>query len=266
MGWLIFAAIFVWLAFSMNASQQKRARLKEQNRGKTFREQIHDENEPLDDDVWDTTTEFVPSHPKPISATLALHYRDAKGAVSERVVVVRECDTTNPAGYLLGVCQLRNAFRTFRINRIEKAVDVDTGEIIRDIPAYAQQKYQNSPAATIEKLLNESMDVLRCLFYIAKSDGRFTAKEKMLFLDYCHHASGNTDLTVKDIESICRDMPMASMQAYRLICGRLTQLPAVDRAKVLEIAQAMVASERTIAPEEQQALDYLTKRLSAAPA
>ena len=111
------------------------------------------------------------------------------------------------------------------------------------------------------------MDALRCLFYIAKADGRFTAKEKQVFLDYCRRATGDDRLTIGQINKACEYLAAPSKQAFKLICGRLGKLDEDCRSAVLEAAEAMIATEKTIAPEEAEALAYLKKRLAiTAPA
>lgn len=216
----------------------------------------------LDSGKWDTPSDLVPSNPRPIQATLRLSYRDAAGATTERHVTVRECDTTNPAGYLIGHCQLRDSIRTFRMDRIKRAIDVETGEVIGNLNEYAAKKYASSPIASLDALLADSADALRALFYIGKADGRFTAKEKQIFLTYCQQATGDDRITLKQIENACRYIPIPTMQAYKLICGRLAKLGEAKGAAILQAAEAMIATEKTIAAEEAEALTYMKKRLA----
>lgn len=217
-------------------------------------------DEALDRPGWDVAAAYAPSNPKPIDASLKLHYRDASGTTTIRVVQAQECDTTNPEGYLIGYCELRQDIRTFRIDRIQRAIDMATGEIIDDLCAFAEASFKASPAHSIIQLLDDSADALRGLFYIGKADGRFTKKEKELFLAFCHHASGDARITIKQIEDACAYLPQPSMQAYKLICGRLAQASDELKAGVLQTAEAMIATEKTVAPEEVEALAYMRKR------
>lgn len=227
----------------------------------TITHSTHDTSN-LDSPQWDTAAEYAPSDPKPVAALLLLTYRDGNGQGTERQVQVRECDTLNPAGYLTGICQLRGAFRTFRIDRVERAVDMETGEIIENIPAWAQTRYLESPAYAIEQLLSTAADAMRALLYIGKADGRFTKKEKEIFLTYCQAKSGATHITQADLDRACAALPLPSMQSFKLICGRLAKLPQSERTAVLEACEQMVATEKKIAPEEAAALDYMRKRLT----
>lgn len=215
----------------------------------------------LDEQCWDVAAEYAPSDPKPVGGLLKLKYEDAEGRVTEREVQVRECDTTNPAGYLTGHCRLRNEFRTFRMDRIKRAIDMETGEVLDDLPAWALAHYEASPAYAMEELLSTATDALRALFYIGKADGRFTKKEKAVFLQYCQAQSGADHITLADIDRACASLPLPSMQAFKLICGRLAKLDTSNRNAVLEACELMVATEKKIAPEEAEALAYMRKRI-----
>ncbi len=215
----------------------------------------------LDEQRWDEAAEYAPSDPKPVGGLLKLKYEDAEGKVTDREVQVRECDTTNPGGYLIGICQLRNDFRTFRIDRVKRAVDIETGEVLDNIPAWAMARYKASPTYAMDELLSTAADALRALFYIGKADGRFTKKEKAVFLQYCQAQSGANHISPADIDRACASLPLPSMQAFRLICGRLAKLDEAARIAIIEASEQMVATEKTVSPEEAEALAYMRKRI-----
>ena len=215
----------------------------------------------IDDARWDVAAEYAPSDPKPTGGLLQLKYQDANGSQTAREVQVRECDTLNPAGYLTGHCQLRDEFRTFRMDRIKQAIDMETGEVIHDLPAWAMARYKTSPAYAMEELLSTATDALRALFYIGKADGRFTKKEKAVFLQYCQAQSGANHITLVDIDRACAALPLPSMQAFKLICGRLAKLDAATRIAILEASEQMVATEKKVSPEEAEAIAYMRKRI-----
>ena len=157
---------------------------------------------------------------------------------------------------------MRNAIRTFRLDRIQHAVDLETGEIIPDMTAYAAQKYAESPTASLDKLLGDAADSLRALFYIGKADGRFTAKEKKIFLDFCQAAAGDARITQRHIDDLCAQMDIPTQQSFKLICGRIAKSGHEKGQQVLRAAEAMIATEKTISGNEAEALDYLRRRLA----
>jgi len=257
MGWLIVTALGVIAYFWWKNTTEQRKKTS------TIRAKSEGLTESLDGDNWDTPTDLIPSNPKPVRVTLRLSYQDASKKISERLVDVKECDTTNPAGYLFGFCHLRQSVRTFRIDRIQQAVDVETGEIITNLSAYANQKYEESPIASLDRLFADSIDAIRGLFYIGKADGRFTAKEKQIFLHYCQTAANDSSITMSQIDAACKNLPTPTKQAYKLICGRLAKLDERQRAAILAATEEMIATEKTISGEEAEALDYMKKKLGS---
>jgi len=162
-----------------------------------------------DDDDWsdqdwdrdlDTDTDEPDYCPKPVAAILEIQYRDSKGQTTGRQVEVKECDTQNPAGYLYGYCLLRQQLRTFRLDRIVRATDIETGEVIESITEWARRRHEESPDHAMESLFASATDTMRALFYLCKADGRFTQKEKALFLDFCQEKLPGHVLGITDIE------------------------------------------------------------------
>lgn len=222
-----------------------------------------DYDEPEDEPDW-TTQEFKTAYrPRPVKAQIKIHYTDSKGETSERVVDVRECDTWAPDGYLNGFCHTRGAVRTFRLDRIESAIDVETGELIHNLNDYANKKYEESPIAAVDKLFETHSDALRVLFYIAKADGRFTAKEKDIYLDYCRSVHPDDRLNTQVIDSALKWVDIPSAHSYKVICGKLAKLDTQTKGAIIEAAEAMIATQKTISPEEEMAISYMKKRFAA---
>ena len=218
----------------------------------------------LDAADWSLPRDVVLSQPKPVQAHLRIGYRDSVGKITERNVAVKECETQNLGGYMIGFCELRQSIRTFRLDRIAQATDLETGEVIRDVREFAARRYAESPIAALDALLEKSADPIRALFYIGKADGRFTAKEKQIFLSYCQSAAGDERITMRQIEDICKQMSVPTKQAFKLICGRLSKLEPTERSAILNAAETMIAIEKTVSVEEAEALAYMRKRLAVA--
>ena len=63
---------------------------------------------------------------------LFIRYKDSNGVESERKITEVEVREE----YIVGVCQLRQENRTFKISRISSVIDLTTGEEIEDIYAF----------------------------------------------------------------------------------------------------------------------------------
>lgn len=73
----------------------------------------------------------------PVDATIHIHYKDSAGDKTERDVLVTRYHPDN--GYFVGFCYLRKKRRTFRIERVIEAVDLDTGELIHGLRSFFRQ-------------------------------------------------------------------------------------------------------------------------------
>jgi len=78
-------------------------------------------------------------------ARVFIQYRDEIGTASERVIdiigfVPNDEATYRPIQRIAAWCELRRAYRTFRVDRIGAAADPDTGEVIEDVDDWIRQR------------------------------------------------------------------------------------------------------------------------------
>lgn len=220
-------------------------------------------DEPEDEPDWSAEDFKTAYRPRQVKAQIKIRYKDSKGETSERVVDVRECDTWAPDGYLNGFCRMRGAIRTFRLDRIESAIDIETGELIQNLNDYADKKYEESPIAAVDKLFEDHFDALRVLFYVAKADGKFTAKEKDIYLDYCQKVHPDERLNTKVIDSALKWVNIPTRHTYKVICGKLAKADDLQKSAIMEAAEAMIATQKTVSEEEKAAIEYMKKRFEA---
>lgn len=111
---------------------------------------------------------------------LEIEYVDRNGVKSERRIRVRRVsfnsDISNAGIY--AYCYVRLAGRTFIASRISRCVDVRTGEVIANIPAFLMSEYEHSRYGRIEALRESHSDEIAALVYVSKIDGRSTKAEK----------------------------------------------------------------------------------------
>ena len=215
----------------------------------------------IDKDEWEGSFWEV-QQPVPVKARLRLNYVDGAGKRTERTVEVRQFGDFGSSTLLIGHCQLRNATRTFRTDRIAKCVDEDSGEIVSDVSTYLKNRYEESPERTRDRLLDDEYDTLRTLLYVGKADGQLRAAEKSIVRETCVAISKDLRMTDAIIEDLFASMAVPTLQAFKLAVGRLAKRDANSRAIVLAAAEKMVATQKTVHPAEQEALDYMRKRFA----
>lgn len=212
--------------------------------------------EDLEGSLWDA------SAVEAAGGRLQIVYVDAAGSVTTRAITVRRIGAIDDDYLITAHCSLRNDRRTFRASRIESCVDLDTGEVVEDVAAYLYAQRAETTDGIADKLRDEEGDVLKILFYLGKADGQFRADERAIVRRTAHAILGDTRLTDKIIDSVLRDFGVPSMQSFKVATGRVARKDRATKDIIIAAAQAMVATQKTVAPLEAQALAYIEKRLA----
>jgi hypothetical protein len=221
-----------------------------------------EEEEGSDTDSWEGGF-WEASDPKKLAARLQIEYTDGNGRLSKRIVRVREFDNGLYGGVIIGHCELRNATRTFRFDRIKSCVDLETGEFIENVKSHLNKLFNESPERSTDLLLNDYIDLLKVFYFIAKADGQFTQKEKEVILGYIKKLVRDDRVTIKMVDDVFSKIQVPSLQGYKLAIGRVLKGGYVDHLLLENSCNEIIATQQVVHPNEKEALDYLTrKRLS----
>lgn len=212
-------------------------------------------------DAWEGTF-WEAKEPTPVDVVVLIDYTDANGLSTNRTVTVRQFDTDHLGGMFIGHCHLRNATRTFRADRIKTCVDSETGESISDVMAFLAHRYEKSPESSARKLKETEYDTLRVLLYVGRSDGQFRQAERQIYLDVCQTISADSRLTREIVDRLIENLDDLSITAFKQAVTRLTKKSPETQALVLDAAQRMIATQKTVHGAEQEAIDYMKKRLA----
>lgn len=87
-----------------------------------------------------TTNETEELELYPCRANVEIDYQDANGDATRRLVNITAYGDGEQHSYFRGYCNLRREPRTFRIDRVDQAVDAETGEIIDDLYLYLEER------------------------------------------------------------------------------------------------------------------------------
>jgi len=202
------------------------------------------------------------AQPLPARARLRLSYIDGADRKTERTVDVRQFGALGENILLIGYCNMRDATRTFRSDRISSCIDEDTGELVSDVRFYLQSKYDTSPDHTKDQLLVDEYDTLRVLLYVGKADGQLRLAEKAVIRETCVALTSDSRLTDKSIDELFLGMDVPTLQAFKLAVGRLSKRDAAAESVVMAAAEKMVATQKSVHASEQEALDYIRKRFA----
>ncbi|MCP5269511.1 MAG: hypothetical protein H6943_10835 [Zoogloeaceae bacterium] len=216
-----------------------------------------------DRDNWEGAFWDVQS-PRNIEALLRIEYRDGNGSLTKRDIRLMKYGPWEGGAILWAFCHLRQANRTFRTDRILACVDLGTGEVIGDLKKWLDSKYQDSPDRAIEEVIETAWDAIRVLYYVSKADGRLTKKERGILIDAICSMSKHPAINDERISDMIQSLDLPSVTAFKQAFGRLVKQNRPLAEKVVSWADSMIATEKTVAPAEQEALDYLRSRLAKA--
>lgn len=198
------------------------------------------------------------------NSIIEVDYCDAVGNATRRVVQVASFGKEGDRGYFTGFCQLRGEPRTFRFDRVRAAVDTKTGEEIANLYDHLFREYESSPLKSADILQTENADILRVLFYVGKADGRLLAAERAVILNTCHHLTGDRRIDDALLQSILQTMDKPSFDAFSAAVSRLKSKPAETRCLIIDAAERIVGTQKTVHADEKAAIEHLSAHLSTA--
>ncbi len=201
---------------------------------------------------WDDTTSV------PVSAKLNIEYIKANGQQSNRIIQTSWYDGSS---YLNAFCELRQQRRTFRIERIVGCIDVDSGEVVNDIPQHLLNKYHNSPGYILSLAIDKLSDILMVLYYVGKADGQLRAAERAILLAVVRKVVKDDRISDEMINRAFDGAGVPSLQAIKLAINRICKTSHRNMATTYKIAQLIVNTQKTVHPSEAEILEYMQRKM-----
>lgn len=216
----------------------------------------------IDDDTWEGSFYDV-SAQRSTKKTVRISYVNAKNELTTRVVDIRAYEPTGATGLIIGRCHLRNATRTFRFDRMQRVIDESTGEIIPNLQQCLNDEWAASPEPIMDKLYSEHHDVLKLMLYMAKADGAVRAAELEVIAAYCIDITQDQRITSAMIKDMLQFVDVVTINTFTRTYNKLRRENPDSARKAADACRAIVATQKTIHPNEQSALDALLKPLPA---
>lgn len=214
-----------------------------------------------DSDAWQSLYGFAPE--RRLEIELEIDYRDRNGQDTTRRIRLKRfaCNDSLTDAALMAHCYLRGGFRLFRASRVQRCVDVETGEIIRNLPQYLLDTYASSPAGLLEAMWEKYGDELAALIYVGKLDGRLMKKEKEVIVSYIRNRFGDSNLGEADLLEELKAVDVLSKNQFARCLGRLAALNDLDRSAFVEAVEAILATKKVKSAAEEEVIPYVRKRL-----
>jgi hypothetical protein len=215
----------------------------------------------------------------PIRKRFRIKYKDGAGRVTTRDINTTRYGDTYSGGFILAYCEMRNANRTFREDRILECFDLDTGESIKDLGNYLKKIYHDSDEykKLLEKikiqqqkddiqeyqnyLLREYSTFMKVLVYILKCDGTYNAREKAIVKELFDWLEDSDEmLTDKLLHDLIKNYAIPSENTFKV---NVTKLLNDNKFNIdlLELTKNIISTQKTIHNNEKKALEYIEKKI-----
>lgn len=216
-----------------------------------------------DKDAWEGAFYDVVAQ-RSAKKTVRMQYADGNGNATERDIDIRAYEPQGASGLVIAHCHLRGATRTFRFDRMRQVVDMETGEIIPDLQQLLNDEWKASPEPVLDQLYREHHDVLKILLYMAKADGSVRAAEIGVIAQHCRTITGDDRITADLVKALLQVVDVVTITTFTRLYNKLRRERPEDAANAAQACRAIVATQKTVHPNEQSALDILAKPLPKA--
>ena len=228
----------------------------------TTHEDFSDLEQP-DDDM----DEFWDDQGLPAPATLVLRYVDSKGNGTQRIVDVRLFADTPYGAMLHGHCRYADAERSFKIERIQHCVDLNSGETIEDVYSHLVSLYEKTPECSFNRVIDRHIDTLRATMQIAQGNGFSLNEQAKVIQQICQKVSKDQRISLELaralVEAYSAPERTGLDQTFRLIAGRLDKsLSTTEKESVLKLCTRVAELKGAPSPSARELLEYITKRLT----
>ncbi len=206
-------------------------------------------------DGYRSFSEYVPC-----DVFLDIEYVDYEDRFTKRAVDVQYCKFEGKDPLFMGECHLRDDRRSFRVSRVQQAIDRETGEVIGDLGKYLRMKYESSPHAILDRVFDVYHDSIHALYYIGKADGQLRKGERTVLYDFILDLAEQRDIDEVLLKKWVDRLDIPSQEDFQRIVGRISRQDQLLIKKTLHAAQAMSDTNKNSKPAELEAIAYLQKR------
>jgi len=194
-----------------------------------------------------------------------------KGNIKENLYIIRFGKLKYKNGYfLLGVNTDTDEFSGLYADKIIEMHDLETGEVIYDVNCYLEEIYnkemkkyrekeeKQKQKEKIDNFIDEHLNLLKMLVYIAKSDGTINSKEKDILIETLEEHFPDIIEPNKIIDRIAKNhLYFKSYNAFARNAKQIIEnYPEID---FLKFAEKIVSTQKNVHSDEEKILNYLSK-------
>lgn len=219
-------------------------------------------------DAWDDDARYLPLlhgvDGLPLSVRLSFHFVDRHGQATQRAVDVKRFVSDGRGGAIYGHCHLRDANRPFLMARMSNVVDLETGEIITNLPRWTLEQYEKTPHAAAHAFMDANEAALGLMLAMARSDGAMRKQERELIAKWSVRHGARQDAVPVVLEFLSGTRGPISAQQIGRWLKPLSERPVSYKRELVMVLEAMVDSDKTTRDNEHRLLLRVKKSLLGA--
>jgi hypothetical protein len=151
-------------------------------------------------------------------------------------------------------CQLLKRFLDFNSQSLQRCLDLQSGELIDDLPAFLEASHAASQQGQLDRLYQSHQDELAVLLYVGRADGVLQRREKELI---AHYLAGRFTGGALQVEEIARDLawkPVPNHDDFRLATQRLALLDASLKNQIVQLCRQLIVVKETLDGDEEASM------------
>lgn len=234
------------------------------NTSPSIRELGSVEFDPEESDNWERF-DYYRAQMLPAKGRYRINYEDQRGLKSERDIEIKrvhECD----GKYAIDAhCLLRNAHRSFLEERIERAINLESGEIVDSLCRDAIAQHDNSSIGRALLAINKEWMGVAVLIFVCRADGQMRKVERSIVAEYLKMHCAEISLDDEELDSAIKAVGEPNLREFKRIIRDLKATADRNRlTSLLNCAKRIVETQKTIDPMETAALEILEEAVARA--
>ena len=212
-----------------------------------------------DKDNWERF-DFYNAKMLPAKGRYRISYEDQRGLKTERDIEVKRVHE-NAGKYAIDAhCLLRNAHRSFLGERIQKAINLNSGEIVENLARDAMAQYSDSGEGRALAAIDKEWMGVAVLVFVCRADGLMRKEERAIVAEYLKRHCTEMPLDSAELDSAIKSIGEPDHREFKRIIRDLKTAGDHERlSDLLDCAKQIVGTQKTIAPMEKAALEILTE-------
>ena len=235
----------------------------EKQRSDTDSIEIDDEALLEEKDNWETF-DLYSAKLLPATGRYKISYQDQTGLKTERIIRVKRVHESLGEYAIDAHCELRNAHRTFINSRVQKVVNVDTGEVVSSLANHALAQYQESGEGQVLAAIEKNWLGVAILIFVCRADGQMRKEERNIVAEYLNKCSLELELDAFELDRLIKTIGDVDYREFKKIVTSLKKVGEIDSLKlILGCAEKIVATQKIIDPMEKVALDFISEAVNS---